>query len=481
MAGLDLKAAQWEQQHRAHVEEYLRQIDALYDAASEELVRLGIGYNYQPETGRLFTFSSNKSRRKQADASLSSFRDKLSTIITAGIATEWAFANDKNDSWVKQLSDNPKKEWMLHNLDALEAFQQRMTYGHTLSERVWSIAKQFERHVELSLSVGISEGRSAANISRDARMYLNEPDKLFRRVRDAFGNLTLSKAAQAYHPGQGVYRSSYQNAMRMARTEINSAYREADSIRWQQLDFIVGYEVKTSKSHAAWLAKAWYPRFKKGRAPLEICDAMEGKYPKSFKFIGWHPNCRCYAVPIIANEDTGKDWWEDAENEVADVPPRFKEWLIQNADRIEKANNRGTLPYWITENKQYTDISDYKKNRRKEILIEAKTQNNRILHNPQFSHDIHLTNHGIKEWLNQPHESYYTKNESLLDIKRIVEESVYCGSGQDYHDTHVIAHLFETKIGNTKSWIVVREYPNGEINLHSVSDSKNILNILQRK
>ena len=283
MAGLDLKAAQWEQQHRAHVEEYLRQIDALYDAASEELVRLGIGYNYQPETGRLFTFSSNKSRRRQADASLSSFRDKLSTIITAGIATEWAFANDKNDSWVKQLSDNPKKEWMLHNLDALEAFQQRMTYGHTLSERVWSIAKQFERHVELSLSVGISEGRSAANISRDARMYLNEPDKLFRRVRDAFGNLTLSKAAQAYHPGQGVYRSSYQNAMRMARTEINSAYREADSIRWQQLDFIVGYEVKTSKSHAAWLAKAWYPRFKKGRAPLEICDAMEGKYPKSFK------------------------------------------------------------------------------------------------------------------------------------------------------------------------------------------------------
>ena len=121
----------------------------------------------------------------------------------------------------------------------------------------------FERHIELSLSIGISEGRSAADISRDVRVYLNEPDKLFRRVRNAFGNLTLSKVAQAYHPGQGVYRSSYQNAMRMARTEINSAYREADSIRWQQLDFIVGYEVKTSKSHVQWLAKFWYPRFKK--------------------------------------------------------------------------------------------------------------------------------------------------------------------------------------------------------------------------
>lgn len=157
-----------------------------------------------------------------------------------------------------------EKGWMLHNLGALEAFQRRTTYGHNLSERVWSIAKQFERHIELSLSIGISEGRSAADISRDVRVYLNEPDKLFRRVRNAFGNLTLSKVAQAYHPGQGVYRSSYQNAMRMARTEINSAYREADSIRWQQLDFIVGYEVKTSKSHVQWLAKFWYPRFKKG-------------------------------------------------------------------------------------------------------------------------------------------------------------------------------------------------------------------------
>ena len=354
MPGLNLKAAQWEQQHKTHVEEYLRQIEALYDVASDELIRLGMGYKYQPNTGRLFAFSSNKSRSKQADASLSSFRNKLSTIITAGITSEWFFANDKNDSWVKQLFDNPKKGWMLHKLGALEAFQRRTTYGHNLSERVWSIAKQFERHIELSLSIGISEGRSAADISRDVRVYLNEPDKLFRRVRNAFGNLTLSKVAQAYHPGQGVYRSSYQNAMRMARTEINSAYREADSIRWQQLDFIVGYEVKTSKSHVQWLAKFWYPRFKKGRAPLEICDAMEGKYPKSFKFIGWHPNCKCYAVPIIANEGTDRDFWEEPLNEVKDVPDNFKRWVEDNTERIEKAKN---LPYFIGENKKHFNDS----------------------------------------------------------------------------------------------------------------------------
>ena len=43
------------------------------------------------------------------------------------------------------------------------------------------------------------------------------------------------------------------------------------------MDFIVGYEVKTSKTHAKWLAKFWHPRVKKGRGPLERCDAREGK------------------------------------------------------------------------------------------------------------------------------------------------------------------------------------------------------------
>ena len=79
---------------------------------------------------------------------------------------------------------------------------------------------------------------------------------------------------------------------------------------------------------------------------------MEGKYPKSFKFIGWHPNCRCYAVPIIANEGTGKDWWEDAENEITELPSGFTRWMKENQDRIKKAQKRGTLPYWIVENKQ---------------------------------------------------------------------------------------------------------------------------------
>lgn len=347
-----LAVEKWEQEHRKHIKEFLAEIDALYQARAEELVRLGAAYPYLPEEGQLFSYASDKTRSGQASARLREMHSKLLGIVHAGIATEWAFANEKADSWVRSLFSDPKRGYMLHNLEALEAFLHRKIYGHTLSQHVWHYTKQFEAQIELALSVGLSEGRSASQISRDVRQYLREPNRLFRRVRDRFGELVLSKAARAYHPGQGVYRSSYQNALRMARTEINGAYRQADYERWQQLDFIVGVEVKTSKSHAAWLARAWYPRFKKGKAPLEICDALEGRYPKEFKFIGWHPNCKCYAVPILANEGTERDWWEEPTNRVETVPDGLRRWMAQNSDRIKRAEVRGTMPYWIAENKK---------------------------------------------------------------------------------------------------------------------------------
>ena len=69
--------------------------------------------------------------------------------------------------------------------------------------------------IEDALQFAIIDGKSASELSRDIRKYLQEPDRLYRRVRDAeTGELKLSKAAKEYHPGQGVYRSSYKNAMR---------------------------------------------------------------------------------------------------------------------------------------------------------------------------------------------------------------------------------------------------------------------------
>ena len=68
-------------------------------------------------------------------------------------------------------------------------------------------------------------------------------------MKGADGKLALSKNAKAFHPGQGVYRSSYKNAMRLTLTETNAAYRLADQDRWQRMDFVVGMRVHKSKNH----------------------------------------------------------------------------------------------------------------------------------------------------------------------------------------------------------------------------------------
>lgn len=194
---------------------------------------------------------------------------------------------------------------------------------------------------------------------RDIRQYLRKPNELFRRVRDEHGQLHLSKRAAAYHPGQGVYRSSYKNARRLAVTETNMAYNTSDHLRWQQLDFVVGIEVRLSGNHTCLGGDGKPHKF------TDICDELAGKYPKTFKFTGWHPQCRCIAISILKTQEemdadtqkilNGEPIDGDSVNTVEDVPQAFKDWCAENSDRIDRAAERGTLPYFLRDNKGYMD------------------------------------------------------------------------------------------------------------------------------
>ena len=227
---------------------------------------------------------------------------------------------------------------------------------------MWKYTEQFKEEIELGLDVGIRSGRSADELSRDLRSYLQHPDKLFRRVRDEHGQLVLSQRAVAYHPGRGVYRSSYKNARRLAATETNMAYMTADYERWQQLDFVVGIRIELSNNHTL-----------NGKKFRDICDELsaplgssntEGKgcYPKDFKFSGWHPLCRCHVITILKTdeeiaEDTrrilaGEPLDGRSVNRVTDVPQEFTDWVRGNSERIEYAKS---LPYFIKDNKDIVD------------------------------------------------------------------------------------------------------------------------------
>lgn len=347
-------------QHYARTTRYARQVERLYNTACSEITAAA-GRITIPEDG-VFSFDDFPATRRQAQGILNRLAKRVEAVIETGTRTEWQAACDKSDTFLSsilrtsRLSPEEAAQYQARNLEALQAFQQRKAGGLGLSQRVWKYTEEFKTALELGIDVAVGEGRSAGQLSRDLRQYLQNPDKLFRRVRDKGGNLRLSKAASMYHPGQGVYRSSAKNAERLARTEVNMAYREAEYLRWQQLDFVVGFRVMLSNNHTTTDSKG-------KKVPLtDICDELAGDYPKTFKFLGWHPQCRCVVVPIMSDYD---EYNNDRANRlkaivrgqtykslpsrrtVRDVPAAFRSHIEAIAER---AKGWKSMPYYIRDN-----------------------------------------------------------------------------------------------------------------------------------
>lgn len=341
--------------HYKQTEEYAQAVDVLYNKAVMEFALLADNVKTNPE--KPFSFSDYPSTKGVAQNIINELINNLESVVTKGCREQWLYACKKNDEFLSSIMNTskiPKKmlqKYQDKNLDALLAFQTRKVGGMDLSQRIWNYAGQMKTQMELGIDIALGDGKSAHALSRDLRQYLVDPDKLFRRVRDKHGNLVLSKNAKAFNPGQGKYRSSYKNAMRLTRTEINMAYRESDQLRWQQLDFIVGFEVKLSNNHTL-----------NGVSFVDICDDLAGKYPKTFKFSGWHPQCRCHTVPIMMDRDefnndelaelkaaiNGTEYKRyPSANEVTDLPDNFKVWAADNKERSLVWKSQ---PYFIRNN-----------------------------------------------------------------------------------------------------------------------------------
>lgn len=339
----------WDVSQYQRTEKIVSRIDLLYTSMIEEAIKIGILGKRGGD--KPFSFDAIPTTKAQIKRLQAIFAKRLSSIILEGQSDAWEFAARKNDKLLNYLFENsriPKsvlERYRSRNIDSLKAFQSRKVNGLNLSDRIWNQMQQFKLEMEMSLDLGLGEGRSASELSRDIRGYLKEPDLLFRRVCDKRGKLHLSQRAKSYHPGQGVYRSSYKNAMRVARSEVNMAYRESDFERWQQMDFIVGIEVRLSSNH-----------------PIkDICDELAGSYPKNFKFTSWHPHCRCHAIPILATEQEinqlerillngGDSSRFKSRREVVGAPSHFRSWVAQNRERIERAKSK---PYFIMQNPHY--------------------------------------------------------------------------------------------------------------------------------
>jgi hypothetical protein len=336
--------------HIQQTEQYTKAIDTLYNQAVAEYSQMASKLKIDP--AKPFSFSDYPGTKAKAEVIASQLANKMQSVIVQGSEKQWLYACQKNDAFLSAILDTSKvkksvlNKYQDRNLDALKTFQTRKVNGMGLSDRIWNYSGQMKKQMELGIDVAIGDGKSAQSLSRELKQYLVDPDKLFRQVRDKRGVLHLSKNAEAFHPGQGKYRSSHKNAMRLTRSEINMAYRESDQLRWQQLDFVVGFEVMLSNNHPVY----------------DICDIVKGKYPKEFKFVGWHPQCRCKCIPILQDP---KEFNTDELNElssaingteykpfqsantVTDVPKGFKDWI---ADNTERSKGWKSQPYFIKDN-----------------------------------------------------------------------------------------------------------------------------------
>lgn len=334
----------YERERRARLQRYGSEINRLYYEAIDAAALAAEGITLQPG---VFDFKKYPSLNRKIDSILGTLGSKVELALYSNVAAEWVASNVNNDTLFTTLYNRPKTTDILtlRNNEAFAAFRDRVDKkGLTLSKRIYNHTEAYKTELEIGLGDGILYGKDHRSMARDLKKYLYEPDKLFRRVKKE-GKLQLSKAAQNYHPGQGVYRSSAKNIQRLTRTETNMSYRRADMERYKSSPFVIGFEVKLSKSH---------PRY-------DICDQLKGMYPVKFTFVGWHPQCLCFCVPILLSPDEYDAMERDLLNGV-DISKKnyttrpdpkglqVSEWYKENRDRIANWN---TVPYFIKDNPSF--------------------------------------------------------------------------------------------------------------------------------
>ena len=386
----------YDNEHRKHLLAYLQQIERLFYQWVGFSVSLALKTDFKELiASTLFAFSKTK-KGKAFEKELANFSNQLDQIIKQGITKEWAFANLKQDHLLREGLTK------YQNLEALETFKNRKIKDFTVSNRVWDIAKKAQTEIELALSVSLEEGKSAVQLSREIRNLLNNPTSLFRRVRDKYGNLVLSKNAQNYHTGQGVYRSAYKNALRLASNEINVAYKSADWLRIQQNPDVVGFEVRLSPQHKVY----------------DMCDELKGKYPKSFHFHGWHVGCKCHIISILkTDEELIKELKADEElppesssNYVGDVPSNYKQWVTDNKDRFK---NWKTKPYFIEENSKIAEATS--------IATSAPIVLRKRYKDITFSEYYKSKTGGLVEIFNQGKQTKQEYNKNIATLKVLAD------------------------------------------------------------
>lgn len=426
---------------------YVTAVEALYDDLCKQTADAVTLVDVNGE--EKFKFNSDPILQRKIEDIQQEFVSNLRAMIYSGTSDEWKRSNLFQDliadkvlkKYKRDLTKSEYNTYYRDNSNALKAFQYRRDRGLNLSQKLWKQSAKLKTEMEDALSCSIEKGIDAVTLSKRLSKYLSDFSSLQTDYKEKFG--TASKAVDC------EYRS-----IRLARSEINMAYRTAEQTRWRQFDFVVGYEIKLSHSH---------PR-------EDVCDSLAGKYPKDFVWSGWHPNDLCYCIPILKSEEEFlEDNDKQSANEITDVPQEFKDWCIDNKDRISVAMERDTLPYFLRNNIDRVNTILTYNNAKENTMLEIVAP-----HGAMNNEERTLMRNLSGAISNIPKDEPYLNN--INASRFLIEEYLDHKEYSEYHD---VVNRYRTDIENAVENIKKGDYRMAENDLrkprYSIIDETDFL------
>lgn len=379
---------------------YNRRLGMLYSDFIKKLASLDYGEDVL-EDDVLFNFNNFPNLKRRLDDIFKDYYAKNLLCYESGITDGVAlgYSHDKADlGSLSILSDKALSVARKVAADTFIASRLKSAKGLNLAQTIWNYCQQTKSEFEVAMSNvladGLKKGTSAETLGRHIRQYLNDPNRMYRRYhtvqRLANGQkkdvvtwrrkrVINGKVRFVEEPlekvERGVYRSSRMNALPVARTEINSAYHNARNERWANEPFVIGQYIHLSPQHEP-------------EKDEDICDELQGYYPKDFKWSGWHPNCMCTNDPIMVYGEERKALirrlmnGEDisdyvSPNRVKDVPEQYRRYIETNSGKIVSAFKRDKLAWHLANNKSYW-VKYLSASERKQIGVNAMSHRETI-------------------------------------------------------------------------------------------------------
>lgn len=352
---------------------YNKRLGRLYSDYVKKLTSLGYEEDVL-EDDALFNFDNFPQLKARLDDIFNDYYQNSLLCYKSGITDGVALAYNHDEMVIGGYSVLTDKAIRVARDTAAATFISNRTKtknGLNLAQTVWNYCQQTKSEFEMAMSNtiadGIKKGSSAEEIGKSIRRYLNDPDMMYRRYhtikvqkngkkKDVVTwrrrRIIDGKVRFIEEPlekvGMGVYRSARKNALRVARTEINSAYHKARNERWQNEPFVIGQYIHVSPQHNI----------------DDICNDLEGRYPKDYVWISWHPQCICTSDPITIQGEEKKEFYkrlmagEDMSNYVSPfavltMPEKYNQYIKDNSEAIVKAGMRGKLAWHLQDNTKY--------------------------------------------------------------------------------------------------------------------------------